>query len=96
MKRFAIFGASGFGREIMPLARQQLQLNESQPWDLTFVDDNPENNHINGHEVITYEKWLSKPAISRQICIGIANGVVREKLVERCKNDSVNFFNIVS
>ena len=41
MKRFAVFGASGCGRGVMPLVRQQLGHIEAQPWELVFVDDNP-------------------------------------------------------
>ena len=42
MKRYAIFGASGCGRGVMPLARQQLQpALASGEADLVFVDDNP-------------------------------------------------------
>jgi sugar O-acyltransferase (sialic acid O-acetyltransferase NeuD family) len=94
MKRFAIFGASGFGREVLPVARQQLQHTETQPWDLVFVDDNPSVPQVNGHKVMTYAEWLSMPSTSRHICLAIGNSAVRERLVARCTEDGVTFFDV--
>ena len=94
MKRFAIFGASGFGREVLPVARQQLQHTETQPWDIVFVDDNPSVPLLNGHKVMTYTEWLSMPSTSRHICLAIANSLVRERLVARCTEDGVDFFDV--
>ncbi len=94
MKRFAIFGASGCGRGILPLALQQLQQAEDQPWDLVFVDDHPPGPELNGHRVLTYTQWLAEPAVSRHISIAIANSAVREKLAMRCEADDVEFFDV--
>jgi len=96
MKRFAIFGASGFGREVLPLARQQLQQTETGPWDLVFVDDRPPVPELNGHRVLTYEQWLAEPAASRNISLAIANSAVREKLAARCLADGVQFFDVTA
>ncbi len=94
MKRFAVFGASGFGREVMPLARHQLQLTETCGWDLVFVDDHPAERTVNGHEVLTYEAWLAQPAASRCISLAIGSSVVREKLAHRCLTDGIGFFEV--
>jgi sugar O-acyltransferase (sialic acid O-acetyltransferase NeuD family) len=94
VRKFAIFGASGCGRGVMPLARSQLQLSESNAWDLVFVDDAPSALEINGQRVLTYTQWLAEPATSRYICIAIANSATREKLVARCKSDDVTFFDV--
>ncbi|AZG13628.1 MULTISPECIES: acetyltransferase [Cupriavidus] len=91
MKRFAIFGASGFGREVMPVLREQLERTESEPWDLVFVDDNPGAESLNGHRVLTYAQWLAEPASYRGISLAIANSAVREKLAARCVQDGVAF-----
>lgn len=94
MKTFAIFGASGCGRGVLPLARHQLQQTEAQPWGLVFVDDQPPAPQLNGHRVLTYVQWLAEPAASRHICLAIANGVVRETLAARCFADGVQFFDV--
>ncbi|MCV2368245.1 acetyltransferase [Roseateles oligotrophus] len=94
MKRFAIFGASGFGREVLPLMRQQLHQTMEQPWDLVFVDDNPPASQMNGHRVLSYAEWLSESAVSHHVCLAIANSSIREVLAARCLNDKVEFFSV--
>jgi sugar O-acyltransferase (sialic acid O-acetyltransferase NeuD family) len=97
MKRFAIFGASGCGRGVMPLVREQLQADLSAGLaDLVFVDDQPIASVLNGQRVLTYADWLSEPATSRHINVAIANGQVRQKLVQRCADDGVQFFEVRS
>lgn len=90
MKQIAVFGASGFGREVMPLVRQQL-LDCGEPFELAFVDDRPAARESNGHPVLTYLEWLARPAASRHITIAVADGAVRRQLVERCMSDRVEF-----
>ena len=93
MIRMAIFGSGGFGREVMPLARNQWS-NRVQPQELIFVDDNPCALEVNGQRVLTYVGWLALPAEQRQINIAIADSVARERLVQRCMADDVGFFEI--
>jgi sugar O-acyltransferase (sialic acid O-acetyltransferase NeuD family) len=94
MRRFAVYGASGFGREIMPLVRHQLAVTTSEPYDLVFVDDNLQTQTLNGHRVFRYDDWLAEPAESRWIVIAIANSRVREQISGRCNEDGVQFFDV--
>ena len=93
MKQVAIFGVSGCGRGVMPLAREQWAAS-GEPHQLVFVDDNPPASEVNGHPVLTYYEWVALPASSRHINIAIANGAVREQLVERCASAGVQFFEV--
>lgn len=93
MKQIAIFGASGFGREVMPLARMQWRDSGSK-YEIVYVDDHPIFDSLNGHRVLNYLSWLREPADSRHINIAIANSEVRKKLAERCIADGVNFFDV--
>jgi sugar O-acyltransferase (sialic acid O-acetyltransferase NeuD family) len=93
MRRFAIYGASGCGRGVMPLVRQQLALQlASGVADLVFVDDAPPAFEVNGHRVLTYAQWLAEPADNRHLNVSIANSKVRQQLVSRCEGDGVQFF----
>lgn len=97
MKRYAIFGASGCGRSVLPFVRQQLQTALAVgDADLVFVDDYPSAPVINGQRVLTYAQWLSEPASSRHINVAIANSRVREQLVQRCAADGLQFFEVRS
>jgi sugar O-acyltransferase (sialic acid O-acetyltransferase NeuD family) len=93
MKQVAIFGASGFGREVMPLARQQLAVSGGA-YQLVFVDDNPPAAECNGHKIMTYDEWLAQPASSRHINLAIADSAARQKLATRCAADGVGFFEV--
>jgi sugar O-acyltransferase (sialic acid O-acetyltransferase NeuD family) len=93
LKQVAIFGASGCGRGVMPLARQQWFLRDPTA-QLVFIDDQPAARSVNGHEVLSYAQWLARPAESRHVNIAIANSTVRQRLVERCAADDVLFFEV--
>lgn len=93
MKQIAIYGASGLGREVIPMAKSRWA-SEVGPYELVFVDDNPSDGMMNGYVVVTYEQWLARPTSSRHINIAIANSAIREKLVKRCVADGVHFFEV--
>jgi sugar O-acyltransferase (sialic acid O-acetyltransferase NeuD family) len=93
MRQVAIFGVSGCGRGVLPLARLQWATSECQ-YNLVFVDDNPPVSIVNGHPVLTYAEWLALPATSREINIAISNSAIREKLVQRCSSDNVRFYEV--
>ena len=93
MKQIAIYGASGCGRGVLPLARQRWAACV-EPHQLVFVDDNPAAAECNGHPVLTYAQWLALPASSRHMSVAIANSAVREQLVARCEADGVDFFEV--
>lgn len=87
---YAVFGASGCGRGIMPLARAQLQREGVALDRLVFVDDSPQVASINGHRVLRYADFVLETASTRHVVLAIANGSVREKLAGRCAADGVS------
>jgi sugar O-acyltransferase (sialic acid O-acetyltransferase NeuD family) len=93
MKQIAVFGASGCGRGVMPIVRDQCALSK-EPFNLVFVDDNPSAFEINGHRIFTYAEWIKLPGKSHHICIAISDNKIRQKLAERCILDYVDFFQV--
>jgi len=87
---FAVFGASGCGRGVMPLARVQLEREGVAATQLVFVDDQPEAAVVNGHRVLRYEDFLRVEASARHVVVAIANGAVRERIAKRCAVDGVH------
>ncbi|MBM9531578.1 acetyltransferase [Desulfoprunum benzoelyticum] len=86
---YAIYGASGFGREVMPLAREQLA-GAGIPADrLVFIDDNPVAPVVNGQKIMHYGEFLAAAAGERYAVLAIADGGVRERLAARCALDGV-------
>ncbi len=86
---YAVYGASGCGRSIMPLARQQLALAGVPASRLVFVDDAPGPVLVNGQRLLTYAQFLAEPAAARHAALAIANSAVRETLAQRCAADGV-------
>lgn len=87
---FAVYGASGCGRGVMPLARQQLAQVGITPERLVFVDDAPGlPAMLNGQRVLGYAQFLAEPASTRHAVLAIANSQIRAKLAERLATDGV-------
>ena len=86
---FAVYGASGFGREVMPLAREQLARQGIGADRLVFVDDHPVATMVNGQRVLNYAAFLDMEAGERYAVLAIAAGGVRERLAARCRADGV-------
>lgn len=91
---YGIYGASGFGREIMPIARQLLANNVN--CELVFVDDNPESDQINGYRILTFEEFNAYPECPKYISIAIANSKTREMLFEKINNNGIHHWSITS
>lgn len=91
---YAVYGVSGCGRGIMPLARQYLLSCGVPPECLVFIDDNPPGTFVNGQRVFTYAEFLKVHADERFVALAIASGTVREKLAERCINDGLKFWTV--
>lgn len=95
MKRYAIFGVGGCGRGVIPLASEQFKLEVAAGLiELVFVDDQPSASDINGYRVLNYAQLLNEPAESLHVCIAIADSKVRQKIVQRCLSDGLNFFEV--
>lgn len=86
---YGVYGASGFGREVMPLARAQLTTKAIPQDRLVFIDDQPCSELLNGHRVVSYADFLAMPASDKHVVIAIASSVVRETLATRLKQDGV-------
>jgi sugar O-acyltransferase (sialic acid O-acetyltransferase NeuD family) len=86
---YGIFGASGYGREVMPIAREQATQHGLPPNRLVFIDDKPMAESVNGHLLMTYDKFLHLEATERFVAIAIADGHTRAKLADRCAQDRI-------
>lgn len=86
---YAVYGSSGCGRSIMPLARAQLQNSGILLPRLVFIDDNTSLTEINGYRVLSYDNFLSEKATERFVAIAIANSEIRKKLAENCLTDNI-------
>jgi len=81
---YGIFGAGGFGREVMPVARQMLEnSSNSHPkkYELFFVNEEfAEPKVVNGHKLINKQDFISLQADQKYFNIAISNYKVRERI----------------
>lgn len=91
---YAVYGASGCGRGIMPLAREQLRREGISPDRLVFVDDKPSGERINGQQAMSYDDFLRAPASERHVVLAIANSAIREQLALRCEADGLSAWTV--
>jgi len=86
---YAVYGASGYGREVMPLARAALVGLAVPAERLVFVDDDPPCAELNGHRVLTFSQFLAEAASERYAVLAIANSSIRQKLAGMCADAGV-------
>lgn len=91
---YAVYGASGHGRETMPIARAWCAERGLPPDRLVFVDDAPPAALVNGHRVLTWEAFLRQRATTRHAAIAVADGRVRERLALRCEAHGVSLWSL--
>lgn len=82
-----VYGASGFGKEVMPLTRQQYPTLAKE--NFVFIDDGQAGSALNGYPVFSYADFVNAEYTNKAVTIAIANSQVREKLVERLNQDNI-------
>ncbi len=90
---YAIVGAGGFGREVMPVAAEMLSARGHGSFELVFVDDNSSTPMVNGHQVMTPTEFLSD-AREKHFNVAIADYRIRERLAARFTDDGAQPFEI--
>jgi sugar O-acyltransferase (sialic acid O-acetyltransferase NeuD family) len=96
----AVFGASGCGRGVMPLLRGKLAGTASWASEndsaLVFVDDGVitglVSRSVNGHDVLSYDEFVSLRYAKKEVVIAIANPTIRSQLADQCLRDGIGFF----
>lgn len=69
-----IYGASGFGREVMPLVRG----------DAAFIDDGMAGERIGQHRVLSFADFCDDDAAQKSVVIAIADPSIRRMLASKC------------
>jgi sugar O-acyltransferase (sialic acid O-acetyltransferase NeuD family) len=91
---YAVYGASGCGRSLMPVARQQLQRQNINA-EIYFIDDSLiEEMTINSHTALSYKAFKALQAEKKSVLIAIANSKVREKLANILEQDQISLWSV--
>lgn len=93
-KLYAIYGASGCGRSLMPVARQQLA-REHDASEIVFIDDAfALQSAVNGRRAMNYSAFKAEPAAEKAVLIAVANSRVREKLARQLALDGIQLWSV--
>ena len=87
---YGIYGASGFGKEIMPLIRNKIKDGDY----LCFIDDSPNAETLNGVDILTYFDFLQLDFNNKYVSIAVADSSVRELISQRLKENNVSILDI--
>lgn len=82
-----VYGASGFGKEVMPILREQYSDLEKESF--FFIDDGSKETELNSYPVLKYEDFLKISAITKKVSLAIANSVIRQKLADKLAEDNI-------
>lgn len=92
---YAVYGASGCGRGVMPLVSQMLASQHGgSSNELVFIDDGLSSERVNGHRVFSYDEFLKIEAEQKYVAIAIANSSVREGLANKCAANGITPFEV--
>ena len=90
-KIYAVYGASGCGRSLMPIAREHMATGDT----IYFIDDAVKTEQqVNGHTTINYETFKAMKAQEKYVLIAIANSNIRQKIAEKLTNDGINIWTV--
>jgi hypothetical protein len=95
-KVFAVYGASGCGRSLMPVAVDQLRsLNAQADSQIVFIDDAlDEDANVNGYTAMNYAKFKSIDSDDKFVLIAIANSSIRQKIAEQLVQDGISLWTV--
>ncbi|ENK3380153.1 NeuD/PglB/VioB family sugar acetyltransferase [Escherichia albertii] len=87
-----IYGAGGFGREVLPVIRQQFGIKS----DLVYIVDNIKERLINGTKVVTFEEFCSIKNVEKFYTIAIADSKVRMEIDKKCIGEGITPISVFS
>ncbi|MDM1281248.1 NeuD/PglB/VioB family sugar acetyltransferase [Acinetobacter indicus] len=91
---YAVYGASGCGRSLMPVARAQLKRAGIKA-EIVFIDDGLSAEAIiNSHRAMNYEAFKKITAATKYVLIAIANSQVREKISIQLEQDAIELWSV--
>lgn len=91
---FGIYGASGLGKCVLPIAIDYLNHLGISTESLFFIDDKPHTKKINGHLVLEYKDFIKIDADKKLVSLAISDSYIRKILAKKCSLDKVKLWNL--
>lgn len=100
-KLFGLFGAGGFGREVMPIFKELSQSFAGLDWcghgaDAAFVVTQGTSNSVNGYPVYSDSQFFSIEADQILFNVAVADSKIRQQLVLNCLEKGATPLTLIS
>ena len=99
MSIIGVFGAGGFGREVIPLVDEQNAVSSQFPKSsriVFVVDDAHSVKDVNGYEIMTFNDFCVHESASKHICIAVGDSSARKKIYERVCQKSISLISVTA
>ncbi|HCS7072177.1 TPA: NeuD/PglB/VioB family sugar acetyltransferase [Escherichia coli] len=87
-----IYGAGGFGREVLPIIRQQVGLKS----DVVFIVDDIKEKVVNETKVVKFDEFCSLKDMDKYYTVAIADSKVRMEIDIKCIREGIKPISIYS
>jgi sugar O-acyltransferase (sialic acid O-acetyltransferase NeuD family) len=92
---YGIYGASGFGKEVLPLVRDYVLNSGGNKENIFLIDDAPEHDeYLNHHKVLSFDDFLAIHSDEYYVSIAIANSTIRETLTNKCHENGIKLLDV--
>ena len=92
---FAVYGASGCGRSLMPIAAKHLKRCPENDSQVVFIDDSlSKNSIINGYDAMNYDTFKALDG-DKYVLIAIASSYIRQKIADKLVADNILLWSVV-
>lgn len=91
---FAVYGASGCGRSLMPVAAEHLKRLDNDSA-VVFIDDSlNENIHVNDRIAMNYDAFKKLECDNKFVLIAIANSRIRQVIADKLLGDGISLWTV--
>jgi sugar O-acyltransferase (sialic acid O-acetyltransferase NeuD family) len=92
-----VFGAGGFGREVMPLVSGQVSLSSLSevPSRIVFVVDDPVClDEVNGYQLMSFDDFCNESSRSKSIAISVGDSSSRKSIYKRVVESGISLLSV--
>lgn len=91
---FAVYGASGCGRSLMPVAAEHLKRLDNDSA-VVFIDDSlNENIYVNDRVAMNYDAFKKLESDNKFVLIAIANSSIRQVIADKLLRDGIALWTV--
>lgn len=88
-----IYGASGYGKEVLPIVKEQFQKNTTNT-EFVFIDDSIYHSELLNTRIMSFNTFLAIDSVDKYVVIAIAASKARENITNICVESDLKLLNV--